>query len=231
MYSIKLYRQLQELGHDVGFKQCGSVSLAQTRDRMISLQRRMAYHQATGLSCQVVGNAELKKLHPYLWTDDLEGAIWIPEDAVAFPQAVCTTLAKLAKAGGATYIEDCKVEEVLTENAHVHAVKTDCGTVSCEYFVNCAGMWARNLGQTCSPKVRIPASPAEHFYVTTSPLEPSLDTWLPCVRDYDSHTYAREWNGGLMIGGFQLEAKSAFEGEVPRDWRNYLSQDWTHFSK
>nr|CAD7398058.1 unnamed protein product [Timema cristinae] len=141
MYSIKLYRKLQELGYDIGFKQCGSLSLAQTKDRMIALKRRMAYHQATGLHCE----------------------------------------------------------------------------------------WARGLGLRCSPTVRIPALPAEHFYVTTPPMA-DLDPWLPCVRDYDSHTYAREWEGGFMVGGFEKEAKPAFNGgDVPLDWKNNLPQDWKHF--
>lgn len=37
-----------------GFKQSGSVNLAQTKDRLIALKRRMAYHQATGLHCEVL---------------------------------------------------------------------------------------------------------------------------------------------------------------------------------
>jgi len=35
-----------------------------------------------------------------LRTEDLEGAIWVPEDAVAKLPAVCKALAKLAKEGG-----------------------------------------------------------------------------------------------------------------------------------
>nr|CAD7592919.1 unnamed protein product [Timema genevievae] len=130
---------------------------------------------------------------------------------------------------GARFVENCEVEQVLTENSHIKAVTTSCGTVLCEYFVNCAGMWARGLGLRCSPTVRIPALPAEHFYVTTPPVA-DLDPWLPCVRDYDSHTYAREWEGGFMVGGFEKEAKPAFNGgDVPVDWKNNLPQDWKHF--
>lgn len=49
-YSIKLYRQLQELGYNLGLKQCGSVNLAQTKDRLIALKRRIAYNIPTGES-------------------------------------------------------------------------------------------------------------------------------------------------------------------------------------
>lgn len=83
---------------------------------------------------------ELKKLHPYLYIEDIEGAIWVPEDAVANLPAICQVLAKLAKQGGARYVEHCRIEEVKTEKGAVKSVKTEYGTVSCQYFINCAGM-------------------------------------------------------------------------------------------
>lgn len=52
-YSIKLYQQLQEMGHDIGLRQCGSIYLAQSKDRMVALKRRMAYNVPTGLHCEV----------------------------------------------------------------------------------------------------------------------------------------------------------------------------------
>jgi hypothetical protein len=41
---------------------------------------------------------------------------------------------------GARYVENCKVLQVLTENARIKGVETNMGTVFCEYFVNSAGM-------------------------------------------------------------------------------------------
>lgn len=37
-----------------GLKQCGSLNLAQTKDRMIALKRRIAYSSPTGLHCEVL---------------------------------------------------------------------------------------------------------------------------------------------------------------------------------
>ena len=92
--------------------------------------------------------------------------------------------------------------------------------------------WARDLGLKCSPRVRVPVIPAEHFYITTPCFEPELDPRLPCVRDYDSHTYVREWEGGFMVGAFELEAKPAFGGSgIVEDWKNKLPQDWNHISE
>lgn len=167
-YSIKLYQQLQDMGYDIELKQCGSVNLAQTKDRLIALKRRLAYNIPTGLHCELITPKELEDLHPHLNTDDLEGAVWVPEDAVANPKIICEVLAGLAQQSGAKYKENTVVEEVLTKNCYVSGVKTDKGIVNCEYFINCAGMWARELGLKCQPPVRIPAYPAEHFYVTTA---------------------------------------------------------------
>lgn len=41
---------------------------------------------------------------------------------------------------GAHYVENCNVEMVITENGAVKGVQTSKGFISCEYFVNCAGM-------------------------------------------------------------------------------------------
>lgn len=121
----------------------------------------------SGLHCELLSSMDLRKFHPYLQTDDIMGAVWVPEDAVVEPKAICETLAIIAKQGGVRYYEDTTIEQVLTKNLRVAGVKTNRGVVSCEYFVNCAGMWARDLGLKCDPQVRIPAYPAEHFYATT----------------------------------------------------------------
>lgn len=69
--------------------------------------------------------------------------------------------------------------------------------------------------------------------MTTEPgmLEPGKT--FPKIRDYDSYTYAREWeNGSILIGGFEPEAKPAFTSsrKIPKEWQQQLPEDWKHFS-
>lgn len=52
-YSIKLYKKLQSEGYNLNIEQVGSINLAQTKDRMIALRRRMAFNIPTGLNCEV----------------------------------------------------------------------------------------------------------------------------------------------------------------------------------
>ena len=117
--------------------------------------------------------------------------------------------------------------QILTSNDRVTGVETNSGTVDCEYFVNCAGMWARELGLKCKKPVKIPAYPAEHFYAITNGVKINNGgKMLPCIRDFDSGSYARQYNDELLIGWFESEAKAAYDGEVPKNWMKDLKQDF-----
>ncbi|XP_071535979.1 pyruvate dehydrogenase phosphatase regulatory subunit, mitochondrial-like isoform X2 [Panulirus ornatus] len=234
-YSVDLIKRLQKEGYNLGFKQCGSLNLARTRDRAIALKRRIAYTKPYGLECEWLDRHEVKRRHPHLYTDDLEGGVWVPDDAVADPYAVCTTLASLAESQGATYVEGCAVESVVTDETphsqivpRVTHVVTSQGTILCEYFVNASGMWARSLGEKSSPKVRIPAFPAEHFYLHTNPVVEAVDE-LPVVRDYDAHMFCLTRNQEFIVGGFEQNSKPAFSDGIPENWRNSLKGDDAHF--
>uniref|UniRef100_A0A182RH13 DAO domain-containing protein n=1 Tax=Anopheles funestus TaxID=62324 RepID=A0A182RH13_ANOFN len=75
-------------------------------------------------------------------------------------------LASEAQRKGVKYFEGCQVKYINTKNERVYSVETDVGTITCEYFVNCSGMWARELGLKSKPPVRVPAYPAQHYYAS-----------------------------------------------------------------
>ena len=70
--------------------------------------------------------------------------------------------------------------------------------------VNCAGQWAKALGDLAG--VTVPLHSAEHFYVVTEQVEGTHPD-LPIMRDPDGWTYFKEEVGGLVVGGFEPEAK------------------------
>ena len=78
--------------------------------------------------------------------------------------------------------------------------------------------------------VTVPLHSAEHFYVVTEPID-GVHPDLPVLRDPDGWTYFKEEVGGLVVGGFEPEAKPW----VPPDRIPYpfefqlLEEDWEHF--
>ncbi len=140
--------------------------------------------------------------------------MWLPDEANVHPKKVSEALAYLAYRGGARFVGNCSLERVLTHTEHrlgpmsssnirVSGVKTSKGLIECEYFVNCAGIWARHIGELSEPHVKIPVCPAEHFFLTFKELPELRGKQLPNVRDYDNNIYFRTWRNSFLIGAFE----------------------------
>lgn len=230
--SAQFYKRLQEEGQDIGWQECGSLNVAQTKDRWTSLQRFHSQVRAGGLECELLSPKDIQSLHPYLRVDDLQGGVWLPSDGVANSLELCNTLAKLAKQGGVKYIENCKVAQVLTKNGSVSSVVTNFGSIQCEYFANCSGLWSHEVALGTQPPVKVPVHAAVHTYITTKPLPPVNGyTSLPIVQDYDGRVYARHWNSGLLAGGFEVLGKPVFHTRSPETFDfKFLPEDRARFT-
>ena len=57
-----------------------------------------------------------------------------------------------------------------------------------------------------------------------------IDPMLPVLRDPDGRTYFREWNGGILAGGFEPMGKPIFYDKIPAKFEYQLfAEDWDHF--
>jgi len=51
--SIAIYKKLQQEGHNISLQECGSLYLAQNRERMVLFRRRVALNKPQGVECKV----------------------------------------------------------------------------------------------------------------------------------------------------------------------------------
>jgi 4-methylaminobutanoate oxidase (formaldehyde-forming) len=160
--------------------------------------------------------------------DDLVGAIWLPADGKANPTDLTQALAKGARMRGARIVEHARVLDVVTDGRAVTGVRTDRGHIEAEIVVNCAGQWAKHVGSMAG--MNVPLHSAEHFYVVTETID-GVHTDMPILRDPDGYTYFKEEVGGLVIGGFEPEAKPwVSPDEIPYPFEfQLLDEDWDHF--
>ncbi|MGC8469713.1 MAG: NAD(P)/FAD-dependent oxidoreductase, partial [Acetobacteraceae bacterium] len=85
-YTAKLYAGLEaETGQATGWRRCGSVSLATTKERLVELRRGAAMARAFGLDVHEVDTAEIARLWPLLAVSDVEGGIHLPGDGQTNP--------------------------------------------------------------------------------------------------------------------------------------------------
>lgn len=101
---------------------------------------------------------------------------------------------------------------VIQRDGRVERVEARHGAVSteCQFFVNCGGFWARQIGQLSQPPVKVPLHAVEHYYLHTGTVAGLADAGMPVVRDLDGRIYVREWDGRLLGGGFDVDARPAF---------------------
>ncbi|MDP7287674.1 MAG: FAD-dependent oxidoreductase, partial [Phycisphaerae bacterium] len=102
------------------------------------------------------------------------------------------------------------------------------GDIAAGVVVNCAGIWARDVGLMCG--VNVPLHACEHFYVVTEPI-PDLPTNLPVLRDMDSCAYHKVDAGKLLVGAFEHNAKPWGMDGIPEDFEfDQLPEDFDHFA-
>ena len=235
-YSTELYSRLEaETGLSAGYKQCGGVIVARSEDRMTQLRRTAAAAEAFGLRAELMTPEQAQERYPVMQVEDLLGAVWLPDDGKANPADLTMALAKGARMRGARVFERTRVVDVLTRDGAVSGVRVSRGStdettdIEAEVVVNCAGQWAKAVAELVG--VSVPLHSAEHFYVVTDQIE-GVHPDLPILRDPDGYTYFKEEVGGLVVGGFEPEAKPwVSPDQIPYPFEfSLLEEDWEHFS-
>ena len=224
-YSRDLYAKLEaETGQATGFKPVGFIEVAADLDRLEEYRRVSAFNRYCGIDVQEISPAEVKTLFPLAETKDILAGFYVKEDGKVNPVDVTMALAKGAKLQGAQILEGVAVTSVVQKNGRVTGVQTAQGDIEAEFVVNCAGMWARQLGELSGVNIALQA--AEHYYLITDKIKDISPLW-PVLEDPGSYGYFREEVGGLMIGLFEpvsapwnvkaIPDQFSF-GEIAPDW-------------
>jgi len=241
-YSTDLYARLEaETGLGTGWKQCGSLAVARTPDRMVQLKRTAAVARAYGVDCELLSPTEAGKRYPIMETADLQGAVWLPGDGKANPADLTMALAKGARNAGVTILEGIRVE---TANYAVEAggrrisalqwrnKQGETGSIAAETVVLCGGQWSRALGRELG--IAVPLFSCEHYYIVTDVIA-GVSRDLPVMRDPDGYVYFKEEVGGLLMGGFEPDAtpwlqSAMHRGGIPENFEFQLLPDnWDAF--
>ena len=224
-YTRDLYARLEaETGQATGLKQVGFIELAADEGRLEEYRRVAAFNRHCGVDVHELSPREVADMFPLARTDDLLAGFYVADDGRVNPVDATMSLAKGARMKGVTIAQGVTVHDVVVRDGAVHSVATDHGTIECEYVVNAAGMWARQLGAMSG--VNIPLQAAEHYDLITEEME-GLDPSWPVIEDPGNYGYYREEVGGLMVGLFEpVCAPWKVEG-IPNDSSfTSIQPDW-----
>ena len=231
MYSRDLYARLEaETGQATGFRPVGMIEAAADEARLEEYRRVAAFQRHLGLEIHEISPREIADVFPWARTDDLLAGFHVPGDGRVNPVDLTLAFAKGARQLGVRVVEGVSVTDVrvstgsTTAGRRVTGVSTTEGDVECEYVVNCAGMWARELGARSG--LVIPNQAAEHYYLITDTID-GLDPDTPIFEDPASYGYYREEGGGMMVGLFEpVAAPWRVEGVPPDFSFGKIPPDW-----
>ena len=224
-YTQDLYRTLEaETGQATGLIDCGSIQLAMTTDKAEEMRRGFHMAASFGVEAHEISASEVQQHWPLADVSDLVAAFYFPNDARVNPTDVTQALAKGARQGCVRIFENTKVTGILSANGRVTGVRTPAGDIEAEYVVNCAGMWAREVGRMAG--VNVPLQAAEHYYLISEPVA-GVHPKLPILRDPGRSAYIREEAGKLMIGLFERAARPWGLDGIPEDFSfGDIPPDW-----
>ena len=214
MYSVELYRRLQQTEHAPGWIESGGIKLASTPERLEEIRRQISWAQTYDLPLHEISPDEARDRFPLMSTEGVVGACFLDSDGQVDPSQLCMALAALARAAGVTIRTHTRVTAIDTVEVgpsrlgqrRVSKVQTDQGDIACEVVVDAAGMFAAEIARMVD--VRVPIVPMSHQYVVTEPcladagLPPGHPT-LPSLRDPDLLVYFRQEVEGLVMGGYE----------------------------
>ena len=236
-YSVKFYKTLEEeTGLNAGFSVVGNLRMAQTKDRMDEYMLYGSTAETVGIGYERLTPDQIKERWPLIRTDDLEGAIYHPDDGYINPADVTMAMAKGARQRGVTIERKWQVDGYKWTGSHWEVtctkmveqggnlVASDEQTViTAEHVVTATGNHAQRAAKLLG--IKIPAIPVEHQFIVTD-VDPALQKWRadgnpehPVIRDADAQSYVREERGGWILGVYEKNAPARFEYGVPDSFR------------
>lgn len=218
--SVAVFDGLEaETGQAVDWKRVGSLRLAGSEARWSEIRRTLSIARSFDFEAHTLSAREARDLFPFIVEDGIVGAAFIPSDGYVDPYSLTMAYAKGARQHGVAIREGVLVTDILLKDGRVTGIVTDHGTVTCEILVNCAGLWARRVGEMAG--LSLPAGVVEHqYFVTEQTID--LPPGIPTLRDPDRIFYLKPDVRSFAIGGWEEGAPECWTSRPPFDFGRSL---------
>jgi dimethylglycine dehydrogenase len=203
-YTIDLYREIERLsGQSCGLHPNGGLMLAASEGELDSLRLICSRARYLGMETEMISLDEACEYNPLIDPSHFIGALWRADGGHCDPSGTTNAYAKAARSLGASIERFTRVLALNARHDGCWDVITDKGTVRAEHVVNCAGLWAREVGRMVG--IELPVLAMEHHYLITEDL-PELQgraSEIVNTTDYAGEIYVRQERGGALIGTYE----------------------------
>ena len=225
-YTIDLYREIETVsGQSCGLHANGGLMLAATSGELDSLKLICSRARYLGMETAMISLEEARQLNPLIDTSHFIGALWRADGGHCDPSGTTHAYVKAARKLGAAVERFTRVQSLNSRLDGSWDVVTDKGTVRAEHVVNCAGLWAREVGHMVG--IELPVLAMEHHYLLTEDI-PELqgrDKEIVNTTDYAGEIYMRQERGGALIGTYEPHGAVWSPVRTPDDFSMQLLPD------
>src|SRR5580704_7185166 len=225
-YTIDLYREIEALsGQSCGLHPNGGLMLAATDGELDSLRLICSRARYLGMETAMISLAQALELNPLIDPSHFIGALWRADGGHCDPSGTTQAYVKAARALGASVERFTRVTSLTQRRDHSWEVGTDKGVVHAEHVVNCAGLWAREVGHMVG--IELPVLAMEHHYLLTEDI-PELagrEREIVNTTDYAGEIYMRQERRGALIGTYEPHGIAWSPLKTPDDFSMQLLPD------
>jgi glycine cleavage system aminomethyltransferase T/glycine/D-amino acid oxidase-like deaminating enzyme len=224
-------RQYKELGV---FRESGGLELARSSQNLEELKRRLATAKCWGEEGELVTPERAKELMPFINTNIILGAFWIPRVGVVDSLRAGTMMREAAQQRGAlTLAPNTEVYGLVVKGGRVRAVKTSRGEIQADYVVIACGVWSPRLARMAGAS--IPLTPAVHQMISVGPIKAFAKTTqeidYPIIRDMSTMMYERQNGSDMEIGSYAHRPIMHEPDDIPSIEQAKLSPTELPFTK
>ncbi|MFQ3348933.1 MAG: dimethylglycine dehydrogenase [Paracoccaceae bacterium] len=231
-YSAELYRGLGAVvDYPMNYHVTGSIRLAHTDERMNEFRRVVGMGRHQGMALEILSPNQIAEKYPFIAIHDLKGALYDPYDGDIDPAQLTQALARGARNLGVRIERFCPATGA-HRVGNQWVISTPKGDITCDYVVNAAGYYAREVGKWFGRDV--PMMVMSHQYMLFDTVPEVVDfakftgTKLPLLRDVDSSYYLRQEKNGFNLGPYERNGKAHWiskDDPFPEDFSFQLFPD------
>lgn len=187
--SLDFIRRLKpEFGQDVDYFEGGYLFPAYDKRIMANLKQLLPLQKGFGLNINWIKPSEVQAIVPGIRDEKLLGGTFSPEDGHLSSLKLAGAFHRLARQVGVEFFFKTKVIGFKITNNQVQAVLTNNETFYCNYVVNAAGGYGREIGLMIGAD--LPVYPDSHEAGVTEPVQHFLEPMIVDISpDENSDNY------------------------------------------
>jgi len=225
-YTIDLYREIERLsGQSCGLHPNGGLMLAANQGELDSLKLICSRARYLGMETRMISLEEAVHFNPLIDPRHFIGALWRADGGHCDPSGTTQAYAKAARTLGASVERFTRVTALEQRRDGTWNVVTDKGNIHAGHVVNCAGLWAREIGHLVG--LELPVLAMEHHYLITEDIPELAGRTQEIVNttDYAGEIYMRQERGGALIGTYEPNGIPWAPVKTPEDFAMQLLPD------